>query len=121
MSTGPADKGLDLFKTLVFDQIVNTLTSAIIGLAPWLSLPFFSFIVRKTVKWISEKLYEQLSQFINFEVILLRNAEYHREYISACIALNGIAKTLGIDSPEFKVARNEHKKALAKFVRYSGT
>jgi hypothetical protein len=121
MSAGPADKPMDLFKTLVFDELVKSTIAYIIGLAPWLSFGPIAFIIGRVVVYVSGVLYEGMKEAINFEVILLNNAAHHKAFLKAQIELRGIAKNQGIDSPEFKRSREEHKTALAKFVRYSGT
>lgn len=121
MSTGPADKALDVFKDMVFDQLVKAAVSYIIGLAPFLSWGPISFIVGKVVVYVAELLYVEMKDAINFQVILLNNKDHHRAFISAQIQLNLIAKTSGIDSQEFKLSREKHKISLSKFIRYSGT
>lgn len=121
MSSGPADKVLDVFKSLIFDELVKVAIAKIIGLAPFLSWGPISFIVGKLVTYIAGELYVLLKDAINFHVILLNNAQHHTAYIDAQIQLKNIAKEKGIDSDEFKAQRQKHAASLAKFIRYSGT
>lgn len=121
MSAGPADKVLDTFKSLVFDQLVRAAIASIVGLAPWLAYGPVSFLITRVVTYVCDRLYDELAEAVNFEMILLKNSAYHKEYLKAHIELRGIAKNVGIDSPEFKASREKHKAALAKFVRFGGT
>lgn len=121
MAAGPADKVLDTFKTLVFDRLVDLAIAQIIGLAPFLAFGPIAFIIRKVVVYITDKLYAGLQETINFQYVLLKNAQLHKAYVDASANIRDIAKAKGIDSPEFRKARDEHKIALAKFVRYTGT
>lgn len=121
MSAGPADKTLDVFKDLIFDAQVKVVIAYITGLAPFLAFGPLAFIIARVVTYVADVLYAQLREVVNFQLILLNNAENHREYADAQIELSRIAKIKGIDSIEFRVLREKHKKALAKFVRYSGS
>lgn len=121
MSAGPADQALDLFKSLVFDQITKMAISQILGLSPFLAWGPVAFIVGQAVAYVAGVLYNLLKDTINLEVILLKNAAFHKAYVEAAYSINRIAKEKGIDSPEFRKARDAHKAALSQFVRYNGT
>lgn len=121
MSSGPADKVLDIFKSLIFDELVKVVIAKVIDLAPFLSWGPVSFIVGKVITYIAGELYEVLKDIINFEVILLKNREHHVAYVNAHIQLRNIAKEKGIDSDEFKAQRKIQAAALASFIRYGGT
>lgn len=121
MAAGPADKALDLFKDLVFDPMVKLVIQRIIGLASWLAFGPVAFIVGQVVTYVAGVVYDVMKDFINFEVILLRNAEHQKALIEALTDLQKIAKTNGIGSPEFRSAREAHKAALAKYARNPGT
>ena len=116
MAAGPADKALDVFKTLVFDALVKNLIAYIVGLAPFLSFGPVAFIVGKVVTYIAGKLYEGLRDVINIEVIILRNAAAHAAFVDAQLSLRNVALTKGIDSKEFQDARNKQAEAFANFI-----
>lgn len=118
MSEGPADKAFDVFKDLVFDQLVSKAISQVVGLAPFLSWGPIAFLVGKAINYVAGIIYEEMKDFINFQVILLNNRAHHLAYIEAHIALNKTATEMGIDSDEFKIQREIHKAALSRFVRY---
>jgi len=121
MSAGPVDKVADIFKDLIFDALVKNAITYVIGLAPFLSFGPIAFIVSKAITYIAGIVYDQLKLAINFQVILLNNEMHQKAFIDAQYSLSKLGKEKGIDSPEFKVMREKHKVALAKFVRNSGT
>jgi len=116
MSGGPADGVMDVFRDLVWDQLVKLAISKIIGLAPFLSWGPVGFIVGKVVTYVAGMLYEELHEAVNFQVIILKHASHHRAFVDSQITLKSIAELKGINSQEFKNAREIHKAALAKFV-----
>lgn len=121
MSAGPVDGALDVFKDMVFDQLVKLAISHIIGLAPFLSFGPVAFVISRVVVYIANLLYGVMKDAINFQVILLNNSIHHKAFISAQIQLRQLAKEKGIESPEFKKSREDHAKHLSTFIRYSGT
>jgi hypothetical protein len=118
MASGPADKVMDVFQSLVWDELVKLAITQIVGLAPFLAWGPISFIVGKVVTYIAGVLYEALKETINFQVIILKHEAHHKAFVTAQLALRSIAETKGIDSDEFKNARIVHAAALRKFVRY---
>ena len=121
MSVGPADKALDVFKDLIFDQMVKSAISYIIGLEPLLAWVPVSFLIGKVVTYVAGIIYEEMKDAINFQVILLNNRSHHEGYINALSILKRIANEKGIDSEEFKTQREIHKATLSRFIRYSGS
>ncbi len=117
MATGPADKILDVFKDLVFDTALKLVINKIIAQAAFLSWGPIAYLVGVAVNYIGGLLYEALREYINLEVIILKHEAHHKAFVSAQIALRGIAQTKGIESQEFQDARSIHKAALAKFLR----
>ncbi len=121
MASGPADKALDTFKELVFDQLVKVAIQQIIGMAAFLAWGPVAFIVAKVVTFVADTLYDQLQKTINFQYIMLQNEQFHKAYVDAVENIKEVAKKKGINSPEFRRARDGHKVALSKFVRWTGT
>lgn len=121
MSAGPADRALDVFKSLVFDQLTKAAIAQILGLSPFLAWGPIAYIIGQAVVYVGDVIYNQLKDAVNLEVILIKNEAFHKAYVNASLSISKIAKEKGIDSPEFRKARDEHKAALSKFVRYSGT
>lgn len=121
MAAGPADKTLDTFKALVFDPIVKLVIGKVIGLAGFLSFGPVAFLVTKLVTYIADQLYLVLRDQVNFNYIMLANEKHHEAFVAAHLELKGIAQSKGIDSKEFKEAREKRRKALSEFVRWGAT
>lgn len=73
-----------------------------------------SFVVNKAVAFI----FKQLKEFAGEKFIAIARQGLLGELDNRASALAVIAVEKGIDSPEFKAARQEHKNALSKFGRF---
>lgn len=123
MSAGPADKALDTFKILIWDVYVEVAIAALVAAVPLTG--FFAplagalaKILGIVIRYVTDKLYELLSQGVNFGTIILLNKSHHANFVKASDQLRSSFDKNGMDSPEFKKDRDEHKAALLKFVRY---
>jgi hypothetical protein len=76
--------------------------------------PIVSFVVGI----FTDKLYEAFKEVVKVEAIAFHNAGAQRAYTAAVLELRELASGPGIDSEEFKLAREQHKKALSEFVRF---
>ncbi len=121
MGAGPADKGLDTFKTLVYDPLIDVVVKKIIASASFLSFGPIAFIITAVVGLVADKIYAALKEIINFQYVLLLNEQHHAAFVEANQSLRKIAKEKGIDSEEYRNARSKRRSALAIFARYSGT
>lgn len=113
-----ADAILDTFKELVWDSIVEVALQELFQIKFLAWGPLKAFITWVALRF-SEKLYKALSKMVNLRIIVLQNEEFHREYAKSSIVLSTIANQSGIESQEFKKARNENKDHLQPFVRYA--
>lgn len=114
------DLAQGLFKRLVWDPMIVSATAALFAAAPWLATWPLGPIVRSLILRFTDKLYALLDKVVDLQVIVLVNAAHRAEYERASVKLKLLAKDKGIDSPEFKEARDAAKVSLAKFVSYSG-
>lgn len=57
---------------------------------------------------------------VDMGAIQLVNAEHQRDFLKAAISLREIAKAYGIDSEQYKSARENEKQALSDFAHYRG-
>lgn len=108
----------DIFKDLVWGALVRAALGALFKAAPFLGWGPIGIIVTFLVTQFAEKLYEVVREYVQIEVIILRNEAHRKEYDAASTRLKIIAHSSGIDSPEFQKARDENKKALSKFVQF---
>jgi len=72
------------------------------------------------VGWISDVLFSKIKLLIDLQAIVILNEKHRREYTIAVLNLRAIADTNGIDSAEFKEARENAKKHLSKFIHFNG-
>jgi len=109
----------DLFKQLVWDNIVEAVVARIFLSIPALGWGPLGVIVSFVVSLIATKLYEVLKLSINLQMIVFQNAAHLKAYVEASSKLREIAQSKGIDSAEFRSARNEDKKRLSEFVQFA--
>ena len=122
MTTG-ADENLDhaemIFKSLLWDPLVQ---SVILYVLASLHLTFWPVrpAVSALFKTLGDELYDHLKLAIDVGAIVFVNREHETAYQKASVTLKIIAHDKGVDSDEFKKAREEAKIALSKFVRFNG-
>lgn len=109
----------NLFKSLVWDNLVKAAIKKIFVAAPFLAWGPLGIVAKYVIGKIADKLYEALKEAIDMQRIAFRNKDLRKGYERASVTLRIIAQDRGIDSDEFKKAREEHKKNLAAFVRFS--
>lgn len=112
-----AEIALDAFKELAWDLVVRK------ALAKVLSLPFLGWWpINEAVTWIvlrySEELYALVKTFINTSLIIFRNRQFQESYAQASLHLKKTAMVYGIDSVEFRKARDDDKEALSRLVMF---
>ena len=119
MSTGPADKVLDPFKDIVWDVVISRILGELISkYLGVLGAGFLGSIVKRIFIGFADKIYEAIREVINMRVIVLKNEAAQKEFDRASVALKQIANSHGIDSEEFKKAREDEIKVLQKLVQF---
>lgn len=109
----------DLFKDLVWDLLVKAALSKLFAAIPWLGWGPVGILVGWIVGMLADYLYDAVKMTIDLQVIAFKNEQHRREYDKAGVTLKLIARDKGIDSPEFKAARDENKKSLSRFVTFA--
>lgn len=102
----------DVFKSLAWDTLVTT------GLDE-LNLDFWPINV--IIRFFTTKLYEQLRLQFDLGAIAFLNAEHKAAFDKADVTLKIIASDKGIDSDDYKRAKENAKIALSKFERFGAT
>jgi hypothetical protein len=100
----------DLFKFLAWDTLVDG-TLTYFGLNWW--------PLNVMVHVVTNRMYEGLRLLVDLQAIVILNEAHRKAYDDAAIKLKIIAHDRGIDSPEFKKAREDAKAAFAIFVQYN--
>lgn len=108
-----------IFKSLVWDNLVKFAIQQLFLAVPLLGWGPLGYIVSWVITFIADKLFIALKLAVDLEVIVLRNEEHKREYTLAAIQLKLIAKEKGLNSPEFKKAREKQQEALSRFIRFA--
>lgn len=109
----------DLFKGLVWDNLIKAAIGRLFAAAPWLAWGPLGWLSSFVITYVADLVYEELQKFVDLQFIAFRNAELRDAYSAAANSLKTIALAKGVDSEEFKKARNEQKEALSKFVRFA--
>lgn len=109
----------DLFKALVWDNLVKVGIQRLFLAAPWLGWGPVGWVASFIITHFADMLYETVKLEIELELIVIRNEAFRREYDAASTALKQISQDKGPDSDEFKAARKTHSEALSRFVRFN--
>ena len=107
---------MDLFKDLVWDNLINAALVELHAAVPWTTIPPLSWIIDYIVRLFADKLYFGAKLFIDISTIPIINEELKREFGHSEVKLKIIAHNSGIDSEEFKNARKKNVVLLSKFV-----
>lgn len=86
---------------------------------PILGFGPIGWLVTAVATLFGDKLYEGLRLAVSLELIALRNDAHRKAYVDAALNLRQIAETKGMESPDYKRAREAHREALARFVRFA--
>ena len=109
----------DIVHDLVWTAIIKLVTERLFSMIPFLAWGplgiLTSFVVGKLMEWA----YEAMKLAVDLQVIRFNNEAHQRAFDTASVTLKIIARDKGINSLEFKEARDAHKKALAIFVKFS--
>lgn len=108
----------DIFKKLVWDSLIKFALQQLFLAVPLLGWGPIGYVVTWIATYFTDKLFVALKLAVDLEMIVLRNEEHKREYTLAALDLKHIIKEKGLNSPEFKKAREKHQEALARFVRF---
>jgi len=96
---------MDNFKDLVWDNLVRAALNELYVAFPVLAIPPFSWVVEFIVDQLSSKLYIVAKEIWEVNDLILKNEQSSKAYERADVALKIIAKSKGIESQEFKDAR----------------
>lgn len=110
---------LSIFKQTIWSVLsekVIVKTMAFLALSPQ---SFMGKIVAKLLVHLSEKMFEVLKEEIEVASIKLTNKIHQHDWERSQLKLRLIARGKGIDSEEFKKAREEEHEKLRKLVVYN--
>lgn len=116
--TSVGEVALDTFKELIWDSLVKAALGKLFAALPLLGWGPIGWAITWIVNRYSEELYLLAKEFVKLEALALRNEQAERAYNTASVKLKLIARTNGIESAEFRKARDDDKKALDNLVRF---
>jgi ABC-type branched-subunit amino acid transport system permease subunit len=119
-----------IIKHLIFDVAVKAAVASAITAAPLLGVPVIRTIFTFMVEKIATLVYKELSRFVVFSIIDLKNEADLKSYQEAVSNLEIILETppahfdYGIDGvlkkeAEIEKAKEEYKKRLASLIRFN--
>ncbi len=108
----------DLFKSLVWDALVNAAIKKLFAALPaWATWgPLGPFITHWLTKFL-DNLYVELAEWIDVKEILFKNKLLEKEFVRHYVILKSVAKQFGENSDEFKKERLESQKHFFAFVQ----
>jgi hypothetical protein len=112
VATPAIGKAEALFKGLVWSQLIDAAMTQY-GLNWW--------PLNTALKILTDKIFEGLRLAFDLPTITFLNEAHKAAYANAAVALKIIGQEKGIDSPEYKQAKEKAKDALAQFVRFGAT
>lgn len=112
------DRVQEIFHVLIWNNIVEATLTVFFIKYPFLKVWPVESIIRYLVRRWSNELYGVAKLTMDVTSIRLVNAIHLAEYEKASIRLKIIAIDRGIDSDEFKKAREAYRISLSKFTRF---
>ncbi len=113
---GIGETAIDTFKELVWDALIKAALQRLFDKFAFLAWGPIGVVVEYFVLKYADELYAALKEYLVLELIAFKNTQLHAKYVTAAINLRTMAHTYGVNSNEFKEARDADKKALANFV-----
>ena len=106
----------DLFKELIWDNLVPILMKWLISKVPFLSFGPLGALASWILMPILNELYSIVREHIDVARIIIRTSELQKKYAEASINFRKLAADQGEDSDAFKDALIADKKAFFDFV-----
>jgi hypothetical protein len=110
-------KGLDLFRTLIFDNAIDAvLTTELAGIV---GIPIIGGWIKSLILKFADAIYNKLKDQVVFGSILFVDVAHRKVFETASIGLKKVAIEKGLNSPEYREAHAKEKEALKKFGQFN--
>lgn len=109
-----------IFRDLVWRPMIKAGEVWIEGNVPILAFPGIKQISEELVEQLADWTFEQIRMFIDIAAIKLVSSAHQSAYDQASLELRIIAINKGIDSQEFKNARDKALEDLSRFTNLAG-
>jgi len=110
----------DLFKDLVWDNLVQVALTAFFAYATFLNIPVIRQAVTKIVTLFTDLLFKYMKLYVDLGAITLANDAHESAFVKEVLVLRKIAKSKGMLSKEYLEEKERAKDALAAFVKFNG-
>lgn len=108
------------FKSLVWDGVIDASLSALFVQAPYLNVWPLRQIITGISRLATDKVFAMLKLTVDLQAIVFLNTHHKAAFDNAFVKLKILARDKGIDSPEFKKAKEDAKIDLARFLHFNG-
>lgn len=109
----------NLFKETVWDAGVEAALTSLFVAAPWMNVWPLRSIVRGLTLMLTNRLFSMLRLVIDLQVIQLLNSEHKQAFAREAVKLRIIAIDKGLNSPEYKRAKEDAKASLSRFIQFA--
>lgn len=104
------------FKSVVVDNLVKAELAALYADQPWTAVWPIRPILEAIANFVVARLYKALALVVDIADIKIVDSITEREYKQVSVRLAVIAHNKGVDSDEFRKAREDAKAALSAFL-----
>lgn len=112
----------DLFKTLVWDNLVKVAINKLFAALPsWATWGPFGTIISMVIIKAADFIYNELGEWIDVEQIAFKNNQLKKEFDNYYVNLKLIARENGELSDEFISARKDSQKHFFDFIQFGIT
>lgn len=109
----------DIFKALIWDTLLTAAINALFKAVPFLAWGPLGFVVSAVIRWVGNKVFEGVDEYIDLQTIAFKKLELAQEYAKHAIELKRIAQKSGTESPEFMNARTIAQNALRDAIKFN--
>lgn len=115
----PAKTADEIIHVAIFDIALNAALAAMISQFPWLGFVGIVTAVKWVLNWIGGIIYNQLANFVTFQVISIQTEAERSAYGKAEATLR--AAHLSGDTDAISKATIEFRKTLASLIHFDGS
>lgn len=110
---------MDLFKTLVWDNLIKAALGQLYAAFPILNLPVIGWFVQFVILKYTDLLYAGMKEWVQFKEIMIKNLNLEHEYDRADVKLRLVHDEHGPESAEYKAAAKEEADAFSNFIKFA--
>jgi hypothetical protein len=103
--------GEDIFKAVIWDIALDAELAVLFYYCPFLAVPIVQPIITNVAHMISDGLFKRVRKYCDMAAVPFINAERKAAFTSATVSAKIIGMDKGIESPEYKKAKEEARAA----------